>query len=320
MREEVPSELPTELELNDVETKFAALLGTTADEIAIHDMAVHPISLNIYVAVSRYRGKWDSRWKVPNDLGDAKILLRVRPDATIEAVALENVRFDMAPLPNPVGSDKGHSWKPETKLPVDALTDLAYKDDVLYATGLSNEEFASTIWRIPYPFQGGVEFSTLEVFHGAHGEFETHAPVRTFLPYESGGTLHLLASYLCTPLVTFAVESLKSGAHVRGTTVAEFGSGNYPLDMVLCESKGKEFVVIANSMLPLLTFDPVAAIEQGAITEKVKSYTEGLPYVARAGNGIQQLDHFGDDALLALQRMPNGKLDLLLLSEERLAW
>jgi hypothetical protein len=226
----------------------------------------------------------------------------------------------MAPLPNPVGSDKGHSWKPETKLPVDALTDLAYKDDVLYATGLSNEEFASTIWRIPYPFQGGVEFSTLEVFHGAHGEFETHAPVRTFLPYESGGTLHLLASYLCTPLVTFAVESLKSGAHVRGTTVAEFGSGNYPLDMVLCESKGKEFVVIANSMLPLLTFDPVAAIEQGAITEKVKSYTEGLPYVARAGNGIQQLDHFGDDALLALQRMPNGKLDLLLLSEERLAW
>jgi hypothetical protein len=319
MPEPAPAEVPEQLELNDVETKFAALLGTTADEIVIHDLAVHPISLNTYVAVSRNRGKWDSRWKIPNDLGDAKLLLRVKPDASIEEVSLEGVRFDIAALPNPVATDKDHMWKTGAKLRIDTITDFAFKDGIVYASGLSNEEFSSAMWRVPYPFGAEIEFSTLEVFHGAHGEYETHAPVRTFLPYQSETGLHILASYLCTPLVTFAIESLESGAHVRGKTVAEFGSGNYPLDMLLCEFKGREFIVVSNSMLPLLTFDPAAATAHEAITEKVESYQGGLSYSPRAGNGVSQLDHFGEDTLLALQRMPNGKLDMLLLHEEWLA-
>ena len=64
-------------------------------------------------------------------------------------------------------------------------------------------------------------------------------PVRTFVPYPLKGKTHLLAAYLCTPLVTFPVDDLQDKQHVRGRTVGEFGSGNYPLDMVLVKKEGK---------------------------------------------------------------------------------
>ena len=64
----------------------------------------------------------------------------------------------------------------------------------------------------------------------------------------------MLASYLCTPLVTFPASGLEDGEHLKGKTVAEFGSGNYPLDMVLTRHDDEDFVVLSNSMLPLMTF------------------------------------------------------------------
>lgn len=319
MDEPAPAELPERFEVPDVEASIGALLGTTADEVVLHDMAVHPISKNTYVAVSRARGKWDMKWKLPNDLADAKVLVRIGLDGELALVELDGMESTSLDLPRPVSADKEHHWKEGVSLRVDMLTDLAFHDGKVFATGLSNEEFASAFWHAPYPFTGDADFATLETYHAPHGKYETASPVRTFLPYDHEGTTHILAAYLCTPLTVFRLDDLTAGGHVRGTTVAEFGSGNYPLDMVRGEHDGKEFVVLANSMLPLLTFDPVAAATGEAIPETLTSYTSGIPYTARAGSGIQQLDEFTDDTLLALQRMPNGKLALVVLSERRLA-
>lgn len=316
---ESKDEIPDRVEVSNLEAKIAAFLGTTADEILIHDLAVHPQSLNAYLSVSRGRGRWSSAWQLPNDVADATILLRVHPNGDLEEAKLEDVRYDTAALPNPVGIDEPHMWKKDTKLRVDTITDLVLHEGTLYASGLSNEEFASTLWRVSYPFGGAAEFSTLEVFHGAHGEWETHAPVRTFLPYELDGQTQILASYLCTPLVTFPLGDLANGAHVKGKTVAEFGSGNFPLDMVRCEYEGKEFIVLANSMLPLFTFDPKSVAAQDPIVAEVQSYTAGVPYVARAASGVQQLDNFGADAIMTIQRLPSGELRLSVYGEERLA-
>ena len=108
---------------------------------------------------------------------------------------------------------------------------------------------------------------------------------------------------------------------VTGQTVAEVGSGNYPLDMVRTRFGDKEFIVMSNSMLPLLTFDPSAAATwETGITEEVPTYTSGVGYVPRSGSGIQQLDSFNEDYLIALQRMPSGSLDLVSLSLEWLAY
>jgi hypothetical protein len=228
----------------------------------------------------------------------------------------------VASLPNPVDLNEKHKWKEVSKR-VDAITEVVYHDGRVYVAGLSNEEFSSAMWQLDFPFDGNATWSTLEIFHGAHGKYETHAPIRAFLPYRIDGQSYILASYLCTPLVSFPVAGLHDGKHVMGKTIAELGSGNYPLDMVLAHHGDKEFIVMANSQLPLLTIDTGDVVRyntEPGITEEAPTYTEGVPYTARAGAGVQQLDEFNEAYLIALQRMPSGKLDLVTLSVERLAF
>ncbi len=135
-----------------------------------------------------------------------------------------------------------------------------------------------------YPFEGPVSITTLENFH-AHGKYETEAPIRAFVHYPLAGKLHVLAAYLCTPLVTFPAAELKDGRHVRGRTVGEFGSGNYPLDMVVVKNEGKEKLVIANSNLPLMVVDPkdVESFE-GEINKEVEGYTGGVRFESRSAS------------------------------------
>ena len=44
------------IKVEGINTKLAALLGTSADQVLIDDLAVNPVSHNVYVAVSRGRG------------------------------------------------------------------------------------------------------------------------------------------------------------------------------------------------------------------------------------------------------------------------
>ena len=304
--------------LKGFQARVAALLGTHTDGIMIHDLAVNPISQNAYLAVSRGGSKWDSRWQLPNDVADADTLIKVTPDGELTVQPLERVRFAKASLPHPVHTRKTHKWKKGLPLRVDTITDMAYTDRTLYVAGLSNEEFASAMWRVPYPFRAVKNATTLEIYHGAHGEYETHAPIRTFLPYTLDSEDHLLAAYLCTPLVTFRTKDLRAGQHVKGRTVAEFGSGNYPLDMVLYKKDGQDRVLIANSNLPLMIVDPkdIARFKDD-ISKKVDGYVAGVKYEIRSGAGIQQIDRMNDTMILALQRLPGGTMDLLSLSTKR---
>jgi len=304
-------------EIPDVEGKLAALLGATAADIMVHDLAVDPISKQSYLAVSRGRAAWNGQWLLPNDVADASVLVRFDAAARPEIVDLSSVRFARVALPNPVDAAKKVPWK-NVSLRADTITDMAYADGALYIAGLSNEEFASTMWKVAYPFAGAVSATTVENYHGAHGKYETEAPVRTFVPYSLKGRAHLLAAYLCTPLVTIAVDDLKDKAHVRGRTVGEFGSGNYPLDMVVYKKDGKEKLLIANSNLPFLIVDPkdVEAYE-GVIDKHVETYVAGVRYEPRSGTGVQQMDNLGDDYVEVLRRLPGGRLDLVPISVKR---
>lgn len=317
LRDSTKSDFAEAIIIGDLEGEIAGMLGTTADNVLIHDMAVNPISRNIYLSVSRGRAKWSSRWELPNDLASADILIKISPTGDFSEVKLENVEYASVSLPNPVDTEKEHRWKKGVKLRVDAITEMVYSKGNIYVAGLSNEEFAASMWISPYPFEKEVEASTLEIFHGAHGKYETAAPIRTFLPYDLNNKSHIMAAYLCTPLVTFEADKLGSQTHVKGRTVAEFGSGNYPLDMVLYQNQGKDYVLMSNSQLPLLIFDPadVEAFE-GEINTEVKSYMSGVKYTPRSGSGVQELDDFNEKYIVATQRMPSGKLALTSLSKE----
>lgn len=305
------------LKVQDLEAKIAGLLGTTADDILIHDLAVNPISQNAYLSVSRGKSGWTSNWQMPKELEDAKVLLKVSQDGTISEVDLNNILFSKVSLPNPIDAEKEHKWKKGSKLRADAISDIAFDNDKLYVSGLSNEEFASSMWVIPYPFNDQVESTTLEIYHGAHGAYETNAPIRAFLPYTLNSKPHIIASYLCTPLVTFGTEELKNGDHVRGKTVAEFGAGNFPIDMVIYKNDGKDYILMSNSQLPLLVFDPadVASFDE-AITTEVEGYMAGVKYTPRSGAGIYHLADYNKKYVLATQRLASGKLSLSSLSKE----
>jgi len=248
---------------------------------------------------------------MPNHVADADILLTIDAEGSIDEFSLEDVRFARVELSNPVDSEKKHPWMPDLNLRTDTITDMAYTEDTLFVAGLSNEDFASTLWRVPLPFADGTAATTLEIYHGAHGAFETQAPIRTFVPYSLGGEEHILAAYLCTPLSLFKVEDLKEKQHLRGRTVAEFGSGNYPIDMVVVESEEGDQIIIANSNLPLIVLD-TAEIENfdGEILERPETYTAGVSHIKRSGTGIQQLDVVDNRYLVILKRMPSGTLDL----------
>ena len=299
------------IQLANIEAAIAARLGTKAEEIMIHDMAVHPVSYEVYLSVSRGRGNWESIWELPNHVADASILLKVTHAGAIEEVELDDVRHARIALPNPVAEDKKHPFMTELSLRTDTITDMALSGDTLFVAGLSNEEFASALWRVPVPFKDGTSATTVEIYHGAHGTYETHAPIRTFVPYELNGENHILAAYLCTPLSLFKVKELEEKTHLRGRTIAEFGSGNYPLDMVVVEGAESDRVIIANSNLPLIIVDTddIEAFD-GQIIERPEEYSAGVEHVKRSGTGIQQLDIMDNRFLVTLQRMPNGSLDL----------
>ena len=89
--------------------------------------------------------------------------------------------------------------------------------------------------------------TSIEIYHGSHGAYETRSPVRTFAFYEIDGAPHLLAAYTCTPLVKIPVDKLEPGEKVMGETVAELGNRNRPLDMVVYQKDGQDHVLMANN-------------------------------------------------------------------------
>jgi hypothetical protein len=301
------------LEVRDLETQIAALLGTRPEDVVVHDLAVDPLSLDVYLAVSRNRGRWTLDWNLPNDLGDATELVRIGDDGRPRGVDLGGRPWTRVLLPGPIAAGTAHPWKPGIDLRTEAITDLAWDGDAVWVAGLSNEEFSSAIWRVPFPFSEDAKpaIVTVENYHVAHGKWETEAPVRALLPYRLNGKRHLIAAYLCTPLVVFETETLADGAHVRGRTVGEFGSGNYPLDLVAVATRRGERLFLANSNLPLLIVDP-KDIERfdGALTEPVEAYTAGVPVEYRSGVGIQQLDRRGDEQVVLVRRVASGGLEL----------
>ncbi len=305
-------------ELDDVEGKLAALLGATPADVLVHDLAVNPLSKNVYLAVSRGRAGLVSQWMLPNDVADASVLVRIDAEGRLSVVDLASVRYARVALPNPVDPAKKHVWKEGISQRVETIVDLAFASDAVWVAGLSNEEFAATLWRVAYPFAGKVVATTLESFHGAHGKYETDSPIRAFVHYPLHGKTQILAAYLCTPLVTFSADALQDRQHVRGRTVGEFGSGNYPLDMVLYKKEGREKLLIANSNLPLMIVDPkdVEAFA-GEITTEVPGYTGGVRFESRSGTGIQQLDNLGERFVVVLRRLMGGRLDLVPMSVDR---
>ena len=287
---------PKQVKMAKVDEQIAALLGTTADQITIQDMAVNPVSKMIYFAVHHSNG--------------TPVLLKTDGE-TIQHVPLTKVSHSKIGLSNAIDVDKvdrrGNSMR------VSAISDLNYFEGKVMVSGLSNEEFASTFRSIPFPFKAEQMHSSLEIYHAAHGKYETHAPIKAFLPVNIKGKANLVAAYTCTPLVVFPMTNLKPGEHTTGQTVAELGNWNVPLDIIQMEKEGKTYLLMANSSRAVMkiSVDQVANFND-SLTERVaeRSGTAGVDFINLPFVNVQQLAKLSDKQFIMLQRKGNGDLDL----------
>jgi hypothetical protein len=269
------------IEVEKLDQKLAGLLGVKAEDVKINDIAVNPASKQLYLSVSR--GK---------NFDAIPVLLKISSKGEINEVSLENVPFSKTEISNPAG--KGAKRQ-------EAITDLKFVKGKLYVAGLSNEEFASTLRSIAFPFDGNSVSAGIQIYHGAHGKYETAAPVRTFASVEIGGKEEILAAYTCTPLVRIPVEQLQDKAKVKGTTVAELGNRNRPLDIVIYQKDGKQFALMANSARGVMKVDLEAIDKVEAIAARVAD-TAGLKYEKIAIEGVEQLDRLGDKHAVLISR------------------
>jgi hypothetical protein len=284
------------VELKNIDQKIAVLLGTEAKNITIQDLAVNPISKKVYCAVQNSDG--------------TPVLLTISGEK-IEPVSLKSIAYSVVALNNAPAEDaKDQRGRP---LRVSSISDINYADGNLMVSGLSNQEFSSTFRSIPFPFTNKQDQASLEIYHAAHGKYETYAPIKTFTTAQLNGKRYLVASYTCTPLVLFPMDELKPGTHVKGRTVGEFGAGNVPLDIVTMTKNGESFLVMANSNRPVMRvqYKKLESYE-GSLTEPIKeSYaTAGVDFVTLPAVNVLQLDKLDESQLVVLQRRANGDLDL----------
>jgi hypothetical protein len=294
-QDRVPAKTIADIDLLDIDVKIAAMLGSSVDQLLLNDMAVNPISKNIYISMSRGRGPTGE-----------PVIVRVDPSGTISTLELENIKYSRTVLNDTRSIRYRNGWRMES------ITDLALVDNDLYVAGLSNEEFSSNLRVIPFPFAPEATKGTkVEIYHGSHGRWETNAPVRTFVPYKTNQTEYILAAYTCTPLVKLPISALKPGSKATGTTIADFGGGNRPLDMVVYKKDGHDYVLMSSSARELMKLQVDDLDAYQSINTQTDNLDTDVPYDLITGfRNIEQLAGFDDRRAIILVATQTGSLEL----------
>jgi len=283
---------------------IGGVLSTTGNDILINDMKVNPASGNVYLSVARGKGP-----------DAAAAIVRIGADGKATDMPLKDVNFSSVKLNNATKNPKNPN----------AITGIAFHKGELYVAGMTTEEWESNLKAIPFPFGDDAgKGAGVQIYHGAHGAYETKSPIQTFMAYDIAGQTHLLASYTCTPLVKFPVADIKKGDKVKGTTVAELGNMNRPVDIVAYSKDGKDYALIANAARGVMkvSLDGVDKIQEittkvtgpkseqhseAATTKLVGGATAGLKYdVIKDLDGTVQLDKLNDTTAVVIRKTDKG--------------
>ena len=290
---------PGTADVAGINQKIAGLLGTAPTEVAITDVAVHPASRNTFVAVMRGLGA-----------AAQPALLRVDGAGRLDVLSLDTVKYTSVSLPNPAAvSTTGRGGR------MQSVTDLAFSNGRLFVAGLSNEEFASKLWSVAYPFSSADRGTSVEIFHGNHGRLETRSPVMAFLPLSIDNQPHLVAGYTCTPLVKFPVTALQPGQKIVGRTIAELGAGNQPLDMIAYQKDGRQFLLMSNSTRGVMKIPTAGFAAATPIEAPVPTGTAGVPFETVSSlTGVEQLDALDSGRAVVVARTQDGTRNLAAIA------
>lgn len=277
----------------DLEPLLSSKVGGA--HVTVEDMAVRPGTGQVYVAVSYGAAKTPALIEVTSD-GKAR-----RVD--LKGAAATSIALRDAPTTD-------YSFWKQTPERSFTVTDMKYRDGELFVAGLSNQEFASTLRRVTYPFGSRQSVTSVEIYHAGHNLMETRAPIRAMSFASWGGKPYLVAAYTCTPLVTIPLDDLKDGAHVRGKTVAELGYGNTPADMVsytrTAQGKSEDFLLLVNfdrvsNIIPVSQLEAAGA-RPGIETQVPFGQIAGLEVEQAPLSGTLRVDNLDEKSFVMVRR------------------
>lgn len=262
-------------EISDLTAAVKSALRLEGD-VEIGELAVNPDTGNVFLSVA---------------VGGQVHLAKVDGDSSITKVNLDKIYHSAKSLPN-APEDKDVTNRGRTRNARNSsITDLAFFDGKVMVSGLSAGDSPSRVIEMPFPFAENSVTTSVDIFHAAHGRVED-ATIQTFLPLVVDGEPSLLAGFTCTPLVRFPVKALDGSEKVRGTTIAELGNRNQPLDMVVYEKKGKTAILMNNSARGTMKISTDGISERDGLTERVGGGgTAGQPFeTIESLAGIKQMD------------------------------
>lgn len=305
-----PLKDPVPYNYMDFDMMLANALNIEPRDVVITDMKVHPISQEAYIAVKR------------GHQPDAPALIAIANpmNSEIRFLNVKNAMLGEVSVMNPASDDLTF-WR---EIPANSLTitDIDYHNGHLYVAGLSNGEFASTMRKIAYPFDGTQHsVKSIEIYHAVHIQNETRAPIRTMLFDEIEGKSTLIASYTCTPLVTIPTAEITNNSDVKGKTIAELGYGNAPIDMINVMTQAPDGSFIKQLLIThknrggtLIPYDAIIAGAKGKGMAGMRAQAPtGLDnMVSIPTASIMQIDNQNQMMVTVLRRnMDNGRIELV---------
>jgi hypothetical protein len=276
--------------------KIAEDLNAKPDEVKIADLAVNPETGNAVVAVVA-------------GPENTPVLIRLTSGNKLEPIKLDNIKTSKIVISDaPKSEPGGRRGDPRDN----TVTDIAYIEGKLIVSGLSTGSSPAAVREMDFPFTNKTFAANLELYHGAHGRTEDYAPARTFVPFIIDGKPELLAGFTCTPLVRFPLDAVKKGEKIKGTTVAELGNRNQPIDMITYKKGGKSYLLMSNSARGVMKIPTEGIEKQESIKEPIKGGgTAGQGYeTVKDWQGVSQLVKLYDTHALVLIKNGATAVDL----------
>lgn len=243
-----PSEVKP-IRIDDIDVRIANMLGVRSGAIEINDMEVHPVSREVYISVTRI----GNRVTVP-------AIAKVAQDGKIEILDLDSYPFSKQALSNYPDQEttfgpRGLMDMPPTarelaktdvKISSLAIMDMVYHENELFVSGVAYDNFLSALRRIPYPFKGTQATTSVQMYHIAHDQYETRAPIRAMSIHKVDGKDQLVAAYTCSPLVLIPLEEIVDGAKISARAIGDMGNGQ-PIDMIPYTLNGQSMLFVTNN-------------------------------------------------------------------------
>lgn len=281
-------------ELSDLLSNVTKTLEWSG-EVSLGELAVNPVTGSVFMTLSN----------------EGEIhLVKVAGNQSLTQVNLDKIPHLSKALPN-APEDKDNFRRGRNRNPrLSSITDIAFFDGKIMVTGVAAGASPSRVLEIPFPFADNSVATSVEIFHAAHGRVED-ATIKTFLPMVIDGEPSLLAGFTCTPLVHFPVDDLEGQTKVRGTTVAELGNRNTPLDMIVYEKDGVTSILMTNTSRGTMKIGTKGIAQREGLSKPVPGGgTAGQPFERiEALDNIKQMDQLSDSQAVAVFE-DSGKLNL----------